>query len=1006
MPQAWRVKMLTLNLKPISILQMCSAVAILVMGIVTVINNSKKLKNWAFFIGTITVFLWLTNTSVFLSNIDKQFLLQLYKTYGFLGVAFIAPSVFLITVSVLEAFQKHKIEVIVFYSISSIFYILNSIFPVFDVRYTYLGYYTKYGIFGLIFIIYFTVVMLYSFVLLFLDYKKEINILKKRQLGLFTIALLIAFTGSVDYALWYDFNVYPFGFASILVFCIIDSIAIIKYKFLVLEPEMAYETVFNSLASFIIGVDLEDNIKFVNQATLEVLNYKKEDLIGKPLDFIITQKDDYEKMKDKLSEGKDVTDVGETYLVTSEKRYIPVRFIISPIKESAKNTMTLGLVIIAQDITDLIKAENELVKSEARLKKILQTASEGFWLIDNQSITLDVNPYICKILGRGREEIIGHNIFEFTDEKGKTILKKQIELRNEGKESSFEVDFITKDGSKIPCLLNATPLYDKGEKIGSFAMITNISKLKKLENKLREYSKDLENKVNERTKALSIVNEQLKKANEIKSNFLANVSHELRTPLTSIRSFSEILLDYKDEEETTRDEFLRIINEESERLTRLINDVLDISKIEAGKMEWEDDFNYIEDLMSEALDLILPLANKKSITIEKKIAQNLPPIFVDKDRIKQVISNLLDNAVKFTNSGKIQIGAKMQDESILCYVSDSGIGIPDDFQSKIFERFEQVGADILSEKKTKGTGLGLSICKDIIEHYGGKIWVESQVDKGSTFFFSLPIKSIESKTTQEVFKTTFLSSRKKILVVDDDDNVRRLLNFELSKAGYKVIEEFNGNKTLTAINNTKPDLIILDILLPGLDGYDILDKIKENPEYHSIPIIILTGLEDNEKKAIRLGADYFMTKPVDRAILLEKIRRLLKEGGEKLLIIDDDIDFISAVKFYLEKKGYRVYTAYDGEEGIKACQIVKPDLIILDILMPKKNGINTLKSLKKDKLIKNIPVIVLTVNAIENGRTKCLALGAKRYITKKENLNALLKQIKEVLESKEKEGKK
>ena len=220
-----------------------------------------------------------------------------------------------------------------------------------------------------------------------------------------------------------------------------------------------------------------------------------------------------------------------------------------------------------------------------------------------------------------------------------------------------------------------------------------------------------------------------------------------------------------------------------------------------------------------------------------------------------------------------------------------------------------------------------------------------------------------------------------------------------------MIEEFNGNETLTVINNTKPDLIILDILLPGLDGYDILDKIKENPEYHSIPIIILTGLEDNEKKAVRLGADYFMTKPVDRAILLEKIRRLLKEGGEKLLIIDDDIDFTSAVKFYLEKKGYRVYTAYDGEEGIKACQIVKPDLIILDILMPKKNGIDTLKSLRKDKLIKNIPVIVLTVNAIENGRTKCLALGAKRYITKKENLNALLKQIKEVLESKEKEGK-
>lgn len=199
-------------------------------------------------------------------------------------------------------------------------------------------------------------------------------------------------------------------------------------------------------------------------------------------------------------------------------------------------------------------------------------------------------------------------------------------------------------------------------------------------------------------------------------------------------------MDYDDEEGTTKKEFLQIINEEAERLTRLINDVLDISKIDAGKIEWNDDFNYIEDLVAEALNLVLPLANKKSIPIEKKIAQNLPPIFADKDRIKQVISNLLDNAVKFTDNGKIQVGAKIQNGSILCYVSDTGRGIHKAFQSKIFERFEQIGGDNLTEKKTIGTGLGLSICKDIVEHYGGKIWVESQIDKGSTFFFTLPIR--------------------------------------------------------------------------------------------------------------------------------------------------------------------------------------------------------------------------------------------------------------------------
>ena len=874
--------MIIFQFKPISILQMCSAVAVLISGLLVIINNRKKLKNWAFFIATVTAFLWLTSSAILTGGLNINLILTIYKRLGFLGISLIGPSVYLFVVSMLEIYQKHRKEVIAFYSISAIFYILANIFPFFSIKYTRWGYYTRSGTFGSIFLIYFLLIMLYSFVLLFTGYKKETSSLKKKQILLFIIALIIAFTGSVDFAIDFGYNIYPFGFASILIFCIINSVAIIKYNFLILEPEMAYTTIFNSLASFVIGVDLEDRIRFTNEVTLNTLKYKKEDLIGKPIDLIFVRKDYYNIMKEKIVENKNIQDTKETYLVTSEKKQIPVMFTISPIKTESERSKILGFVIIAQDITKRIKAENKLVESEARLKKILETANEGFWLIDNQSVTLDVNPYMCKILGLRKEDIIGHKIYEFVDKKNKAIFENQIALRDRGKESAYEITLLNSKGSKIHCLFNATPLYDKGEKIGSFAMITDITKIKELENKLRKYSKELEKRVDERTKELAIINEQLKKANEIKSNFLANVSHELRTPLTSIRSFSEILLDYKNEDESIREEFLKIINEEAERLTRLINDVLDVSKIEAGKIEWSDDFYYIEEIVTEALNFILPLANKKSIPVKKEISQNLPPVFVDKDRIVQVFLNLLDNAVKFTDKGQVKIGAKLQDRSILCYVSDSGKGIPEAYQSKIFERFEQVNEDVLSGKKARGTGLGLSICKGIIEHYGGEMWLESQIGKGSTFFFTLPVR-LRGKKTRPMMPKTPSPDRKKIL------------------------------------------------------------------------------------------------------------------------IIDDDIDFISAVKFYLEKKGYKVYAAYDGEEGIKTCQIVKPDLIILDMLMPKKNGINTLKSLKKDRLIKNTPVIVLTVNAIENGRTKCLALGAKRYITKKENLDALLKEIKEVLENEKKE---
>ena len=526
--------------------------------------------------------------------------------------------------------------------------------------------------------------------------------------------------------------------------------------------------------------------------------------------------------------------------------------------------------------------------------------------------------------------------------------------------------------------------------------LIDITEKNKMEDKLKEYAEQLEEKVKERTEELTIINKEIKKANEIKNNFLANVSHELRTPLTSIRSFSEILLNYKDEDKATQEEFLKIINKESERLTRLIDDILDISKIEAGKIEWKDEFIYIEKIVSISVNSILPMAEKKSIPIKKEIAPNLPFIFVDKDRLIQVLENLLSNALKFTDNGEIKIGAKRIGNNLLFYVSDTGIGIELKDQKNIFNRFIQIEGNRLLRKKAKGTGLGLAICSEIVEHYKGKIWVESEVGQGSTFYFTLPATLTKKRTELAIQKTPSSLVEKVILVADDEPNIRRYLNFELSKAGFKVIEASNGIETIQKVKERKPDLIILDILMPIVDGYDVLKKLKTNPQLSSIPIIVLSVLEDR-KKGFRLGANAYLNKPLKKEELFSKISELLEKEEKKILLVDDDMDFVKATQFFLEKNGYEVYSASNGEEGLKVCREKKPDLVMLDILMPKKDGIETLKSLKKDPLIQKTPVIILTVNTIKNGETKCLSLGAERYLTKKEKLNSLLIEIKEVL---------
>ncbi len=391
---------------------------------------------------------------------------------------------------------------------------------------------------------------------------------------------------------------------------------------------------------------------------------------------------------------------------------------------------------------------------------------------------------------------------------------------------------------------------------------------------------------------------QAEQASEAKSTFLSTVSHELRTPLTSVIGFAKIIKEkleervlpfvVSDEKKTKRAKVqviqnLDIVISEGERLTTLINTVLDLVKIEAGRLDWNMQELSISTVINQATDATSSLFEQKSLPLHVEIEQNLPKILGDNDRLIQVMINLISNAVKFTDEGDITIKVMSKDGSIQISVKDSGIGIAKTDQDNVFEKFKQVG-DTLTDKP-KGTGLGLPICKEIVEYHGGKIWVDSELDKGSTFIFDLPIddpkkasrqRSAEEANTQSETKN---NGQKTILIVDDEPEIRNLLRQEISEFGYIIKEVEDGKQAVESVRTHQPDLVILDVMMPEINGFDVAAILKSDPKTKDMPIIVLSIVDDKQRVS-NLGIDAYLTKPIDIKKLMKEIEKLIGKDAQ------------------------------------------------------------------------------------------------------------------------------
>jgi len=474
------------------------------------------------------------------------------------------------------------------------------------------------------------------------------------------------------------------------------------------------------------------------------------------------------------------------------------------------------------------------------------------------------------------------------------------------------------------------------------------------------------------------------RANEAKSSFLSTVSHELRTPLTSVLGFAKIVKKRLEERvfpalDQTDPKMSRVVDQvgknmdvitsEGERLTQLINDVLDLAKIEAGKIEWHMEPCRIEAIIDRALEATHSLVEQKNLSVEKSIVADLPVVLADHNKLIQVVINLLSNAVKFTNHGNITLKAFEKEDHLIVSVTDTGIGIAPGDQSKVFEKFKQVG-DTLTDKP-QGTGLGLPICKEIIEHHGGRLWLESEIGKGSTFYFSIPVTE-EAKTSLPPMELEALMKQLKeridqsthqsmpnvntVLIVDDDPSIRGLLVQELGEAGYQIQEAENGKEALEKIRQQKPDLVLLDVMMPEMNGFDVAAILKNDPVTMDIPIIILSIVQDKER-GMRIGVDKYLTKPFETDQLIQEVNALLEQGQsrKKIMVVDENATTVKTLSDVLQARGYQVVES-NGSELLEKAKSLLPDVIILRSAKGEQQDI--VKSLRFEKGMEHVVFLV------------------------------------------------
>ncbi len=766
--------------------------------------------------------------------------------------------------------------------------------------------------------------------------------------------------------------------------------------------------------------DLEGKVIWLNKAVERITGYTAAEcmkMTDYPLPLIDEQDRDFIKAsRARVFEGQRREMQVRIRHKDNTQRWISAAY--EPVQEAGRVT---GIIGVCKDITEQKEAEKGL----RLMSKVFENSLDPILITDLTGNIMDLNEAAVTTFGYARQHLIGESLKilisgEENVSRGRELLRRSV---NGEKIRNIEWPRIKQDGTVMPTLLTLSLLRDDhGAPLGIASIVKDISELKQAEKELKDYRDHLEDLVDERTARLKEAMQVAEEATKAKSEFLANMSHEIRTPLNAIIGFSHLAMDTG--LNSLQLDYIRKIQTGSQALLGVINDILDFSKIEAGKLSMEIIEFSLEDVLETVTNLVGIKAQEKGLEVIYNIDPSIPGMLIgDPVRLGQILLNLTNNAVKFTQKGELVLGCSVLNEQageaeLEFYVRDTGIGLTQDHQEKLFQAFTQ--ADSSTTRKYGGTGLGLFISRSLVEMMNGQIRVESEYGKGTTFIFTVRLKRAGSKTITANLSYDDMG-QKKVLVVDDNYVSRTVLEKMLEIMSFRVVQVESAEAGLaemeTAAENKDPfDLVLMDYQMPGMDGLQAAEKIKASRQEH-IPAIIMVSAYAREElihKANRMGLDGYLIKPVSPSLLADSIMSALTGkpvfrpshdwqteslpsvaaiAGARLLVAEDNEVNQEVARGILEASGLVVATADNGRLAVEALQNHRYDAVLMDINMPEMDGYAASREIRKNPRFKDLPIIAMTANTMTGDREKALAAGMNDHVAKPINVRELLNTL-------------